>query len=78
VLAGHDHVYERLLVNGVTYIVDGTGGYGLYDFYGILEVSQERDNDDYGAMRVEATNEYLLFQFFHRDNKLVDQVELTK
>jgi tartrate-resistant acid phosphatase type 5 len=78
VLSGHDHTYERLLADGVTYFVNGMGGCGLYDFYGILDYSQERDNDDYGAIRVEATDEYLLFQFFNRDNKLVDQVELRK
>jgi tartrate-resistant acid phosphatase type 5 len=78
VLAGHDHTYERLLVDGVTYFVNGTGGYSLYDFVDILEGSQVRYNDDYGAMRIEATNGYLLFEFFNRDNKLIDQVELRK
>ena len=26
VLAGHDHTYERLFINGVTYFVNGMGG----------------------------------------------------
>jgi tartrate-resistant acid phosphatase type 5 len=78
VLAGHDHTYERLLVDGMTYFVNGTGGYSLYDFVDILEGSQVRYNADYGALRVEATDENLLFQFFNRHNELIDQVELRK
>jgi len=31
VLTGHNHAYERFEVEGVTYIVDGGGGAGLYD-----------------------------------------------
>ena len=78
VLAGHDHTYERLWVDGVTYFVNGMGGYALYDFVNILDSSQARYNADYGAMRMEATNEHLLFQFINRSNELIDQVELMK
>jgi len=31
VLQGHNHAYERFLVNGVTYLVVGNGGSGAYD-----------------------------------------------
>ena len=49
VLAGHDHTYERLDVNGLTYIVNGLGGMGRYDFVDILDGSLVRYNADYGA-----------------------------
>ncbi len=78
VLSGHDHTYERLLVDGLTYFVNGMGGYAIYNFGDILEGSQVRYNSDYGAMRVEATDDYLLFQFFNRNYELIDQVELRK
>ena len=78
VLAGHDHTYERLLVDDVTYFVNGMGGYAIYNFGDILESSQARYNSDYGAMRVEATDKYLLLQFFNRNYELIDQVELRK
>jgi tartrate-resistant acid phosphatase type 5 len=78
VFSGHDHNYERLFEDGVTYFVNGAGGYSLYDFKHILQGSQVRYNDDYGAIRVEATDEYLLFQFINRKNEIVDQVELRK
>lgn len=31
VLTGHNHCYERFIVDGITYIVDGGGGAGTYD-----------------------------------------------
>ena len=78
VLAGHDHTYERLWVDGTPYFVNGAGGYTLYNFVNILESSQVRYNADYGAMRMEATDGYLLFQFYNRSNELIDQMELKK
>jgi hypothetical protein len=78
VLSGHDHTYERLSVDGVPYFVNGLGGYTRYNFLEILEGSQVRFNSDYGAMRVEASDDYLLFQFFNRDYVLIDQVEMRK
>ena len=78
VLSGHDHTYERLLVDDVTYFVNGMGGYAIYNFGDILESSQAHYNSDYGAMRVEAMDDKLLFQFFNRKYELIDQVELRK
>ena len=78
VLAGHDHTYERLLINGVTYFVNGMGGYVKYDFVNIVDGSLSRYNAEYGAIRVEVTDDYLLFQYINRNGELIDQVELRK
>jgi hypothetical protein len=78
VLSGHDHVYERLQENGLTYFVCGMGGYLLYNFYNIMDGSQVRFNTDFGAMRVEATEQSILFEFITRKNVLIDQVLLEK
>jgi hypothetical protein len=78
VLSAHDHTYERLLVAGITYIVNGLGGYSIYDFDQILKESQACYNDDYGALRVEATEDYLLFQFYNRKVELIDQLKMVK
>ena len=78
VLAGHDHTYERLVENGLTYFVNGLGGNGRYDFAHILEGSLVRYNEDYGAMRVEATNKNIQFEFINRDNEVVDSYEMQK
>jgi len=73
VLAGHDHIYERLLVDGLPYFVNGIGGAELYNFETILPESQVRFNQDFGAMRVEATNTYMKFQMITRAGVLVDE-----
>ena len=51
VLTGHNHCYERFEVEGVTYIMDGGGGAGLYnpDHYADL-IESERPGE--GALRV--------------------------
>ncbi|MGE5123945.1 MAG: M1 family aminopeptidase [Acidobacteriaceae bacterium] len=78
VLAGHDHIYERLQVDGVSYFVNGMGGYDLYEFRDILDGSQMRYMDDYGAMRIVATSEYLSFEFINLANELVDSYAMAK
>jgi hypothetical protein len=78
VLAGHDHTYERLEENGLTYFVNGLGGAGRYDFKNILEGSLVRYNGDYGAMRVEVTEKHILFEFINRTGEVVDAYEIGK
>jgi hypothetical protein len=73
VLSGHDHIYERLQVNGIPYFVNGIGGAEIYDIRTILPESQVRFNQDFGAMRVEATSAYMKFQMFTRAGVLVDE-----
>ena len=78
ILTGHDHTYERLLVDGIPYFVNGLGGGGIYNFVNILPESQFRYDADYGAMRVTATGEDLHFEFYSRTGKLIDQYEVKK
>ncbi|MBI2332247.1 MAG: metallophosphoesterase [Chloroflexi bacterium] len=73
ILTGHDHIYERLLVNGIPYFVNGVGGAEIYNFNNILPESQVRFNQDFGAMRVEATSITMKFQMFTRAGVLVDE-----
>ena len=76
-LAGHDHTYERLEENGLPYFVNGLGGMGRYDFVDILDGSLVRYNGDYGAMRVEATETDIMFEFINRKGEVVDTYELV-
>ena len=78
VMAGHEHNYERLLVDGIPYFVNGVGGGGIYDFATALPESQIRYNADYGAMRVTASPTEVLFEFTNRTGKLIDQYQLKK
>ncbi|MFN8413116.1 MAG: metallophosphoesterase [Anaerolineales bacterium] len=73
VLAGHDHIYERLLVGGLPYFVNGIGGAELYGFSSIVPGSQVRFNQDYGAMRVETNGLTMKFQAYSRTGILIDE-----
>jgi len=78
VLAGHDHLYERLLVDGIPYFTDGAGGGGLYNFDDPLPESKFRYNANYGAMLVTASKTEMLFEFYNRVGELIDSYRLTK
>lgn len=77
VLAGHDHTYERLLVDGLPYFVNGLGGRSLYGFGEPLPESIIRYNADYGAMLVEATETWITFYFVTRTGELIDSYTIT-
>lgn len=72
VLSGHSHVYERLIVDGFPYFVNGLGGGPRYTFNDPVPGSQVRFRNDYGAMLVEATKDQISFQFITRGNKIID------
>jgi hypothetical protein len=77
VLGGHDHVYERLLIDGLPYFINGLGGGPIYSFENNLDGSQVRYNADYGAMRVEATSSKMTFQFVNRSGEVIDTYEIN-
>ena len=77
VLSGHDHLYERLEVDGLPYFINGLGGGAIYDFKNVLDGSQVRYNANYGAMRVEATSTTMTFQFIDRKGEVIDTYEIT-
>jgi tartrate-resistant acid phosphatase type 5 len=77
-LAGHDHLYERLLVDSIPYFTNGAGGGGLYNFGSPLPESRFRYNANYGAMLVTASGTEMLFEFYSRTGELVDSYQVTK
>jgi tartrate-resistant acid phosphatase type 5 len=64
VLTGHDHTYERLLIDDLPYFVNGLGGRSVYGFLHQVEGSQARYNGNYGAMVVQAAEDGITFEFF--------------
>ncbi len=76
VISGHDHTYERLLINGFPYFVNGVGGGAIYSFNQILDGSQVRYNDDYGAMLVIADESQITFQFYNVAGALIDSYQI--
>lgn len=76
VLAGHDHTYERLEIDGLTYIVNGLGGGPIYPFIFPLPGSQVRYNDRHGALLIEANSQQLNGVFAAIDGSNSDQFVL--
>ncbi len=77
VLGGHDHSYERVHADGITYVVNGLGGGARYarGFSGV-EGSQVFFNADHGAMLVEADAASLRARFVTRAGLVVDEFSL--
>jgi tartrate-resistant acid phosphatase type 5 len=64
VLSGHEHDYERILHDGIPYIVNGLGGESIYSFGTPVTGSQVRFNATYGAQLIEADANHITFQFY--------------
>ncbi|GAB4446779.1 MAG: metallophosphoesterase [Chloroflexi bacterium OHK40] len=75
VLAGHDHIYERLEIDGVLYLVNGLGGGARYALGESPEPgSQATFNADHGALLGEVSAERLTLRFLTRSGDLIDEV----
>jgi len=78
VLSGHSHVYERLNVSGIPYIVNGLGGGTIYDFIDILPESLVRYNQEYGALQVEVSPTHLTGIFMNISGEIIDEFTIDK
>jgi tartrate-resistant acid phosphatase type 5 len=78
VLAGHAHNYERLLIDGFPYLVNGLGGHSIGPFHSPVGGSEFRYSDNYGVMQVTATDALISFDFYSIGNggTLIDSFSL--
>jgi hypothetical protein len=77
VMAGHDHTYERLLVDGIPYFVNGLGGASKYGFpVTAMPETKFRYNDEFGAMRVTASDANIVYEFLTIDGKKRDALSV--
>lgn len=76
VLSGHDHTYERLVIDGIPFVVIGTSGKELYPFNSKHEGSMLRDNSGHGAILVEDETKALVFRYFLSDGKFIDSFRI--
>lgn len=76
VISGHDHIYERILLAGFPYFVNGLGGHSRYELKTPVEGSQVRYRENYGAMLVEAGPWTMDFQFINIDGEVIDSYQL--
>jgi Secretion system C-terminal sorting domain len=72
VFAGHKHNYERLIVGGLVYFVNGLGGRSKQPFRTTITGSKFRYNGDYGAMLVEVTSSNISFCFYNTSGTQID------
>ncbi len=80
VLSGHQHSYEHINQDGIFYFVNGLGGrWRRHTFVGKPRPdSAVRYNQDYGAMRIIATDTCINFSFYNRSEELIDSVTITQ
>jgi tartrate-resistant acid phosphatase type 5 len=76
VLAGHDHTYERVEANGITYVVDGLGGASRYRFGAPVAGSVARYDADWGALRLVASEAAIDGEFISTDGTVQDSFRL--
>jgi hypothetical protein len=74
VLAGDDHVYERIEQGGVLYIIDGLGGVDIHEFLPTpTDGSLVRYADNYGALLVGVFDDRLIGAFVAVDGTVADE-----
>lgn len=80
VLSGHDHNYQRFAAkNGVTYVVDGGGGAGLYQLHGCPSSypTRVRARYEHSFLYVTATADQLNVSEVNLSGKVRDHFALT-
>ena len=76
VLCGHEHNYERLVVNGMTYFINGLGGKDWREFLNILPESRARYTGNHGAMLITAYSDSINFKFYTISDSLKDDTTI--
>jgi len=76
VLAGHDHIYERAVVGGLTFLVNGLGGAPVYALQRPVPGSLFRYQAQHGAQLCVATADELRLTFVNVDGVRIDEVVL--
>lgn len=78
VFTGHDHDYERFKpIGGVTYIVSGDGGAGLYPFKQAGAASAVRENRHHGLTVIDIRGTKARLRHVLDNGRAVDDVELV-
>ncbi|MEX2186781.1 MAG: metallophosphoesterase [Pirellulales bacterium] len=78
VLSAHDHNYERLSIDGLTYLVAGTGGAALRVMSPLVPGSIVTYNEAHGALLITANGSSLRAEFHSvtNDDTLIDCIAL--
>jgi len=77
VISGHAHTYERIVRDGIVYLINGLGGASRYEFGTPVPGSVVRYRANWGAQKVTVGEEGLRFEFYAVDGTLADSYTLT-
>ena len=77
VLSGHEHTYERLYADSVTYFINGLGGKSIYTFWEPIPESIVRYCDNFGAMLIKSFQTELICKFINIDGVLIDSISIS-
>lgn len=78
-IAGHEHYYERLQVEGIPQFVNGLGGRAKINRFGWPSAGSEvRYNQDHGAMLVTADPACINYAFFNINGTLIDSLTIRQ
>ena len=75
-MAGHDHGYERIELEGITYVVSGLGGAPPYSFGMPIEGSQARYSSTHGTTLLDADATTLRLSFIDVEGRVIDAAVL--
>jgi hypothetical protein len=83
VFAGHDHTYERTIINGITYVVSGGGGAPLYGQERLKENPKSLVfRESYNFVQVDVTSDKLNLTAWAMDSSgvltIADQTVVTR
>jgi tartrate-resistant acid phosphatase type 5 len=76
IYTGHNHLYERILTNGINYVTVGLGGDRIDNFVTPLPGSLSRYNTTYGAVKLVVTETNFVSQFINIFNEVIDTFTL--
>jgi len=77
VISGHDHLYERLEIDSLTYIINGLGGKSIYSTNPPITGSVIQYNEKYGATFIDVSETELILKFINVDGELIDSTKLV-
>lgn len=78
-LSGHSHVYERIIIDNFTYIVNGAGGSSISSFANSpVAGTQLRYNATFGALQLKVSTDTLRFKYYNINNQLIDDFHIVK
>jgi tartrate-resistant acid phosphatase type 5 len=78
VMAGHDHLYERLEVGQIPYLTVGLGGAVIYEPVTALAETRVQYSGAHGALRVTADRHGMKLEFINVMGRLVDTFTYAK